>query len=90
MTNVGDAAELPLPDRGPNIGQVVAARELLRLVRERLSADERRLVEERAAGRPWAEMAAETHATAEGLRKRHARALDRVLKELGLDADEIV
>jgi RNA polymerase sigma-70 factor (ECF subfamily) len=66
-------------------GQQVAARDLLEQVRQRLSADERQLAEERGRGDSWAEIAAAHGGTAEGLRKKLTRALDRVLEQLGLD-----
>ena len=66
-------------------GQQVEARELLEQVRERLSDDERQLAEERGRGESWAEIAVAHGGTAEGLRKKLTRALDRVLRQLGLD-----
>jgi RNA polymerase sigma-70 factor (ECF subfamily) len=66
-------------------GQQVAARELLEQVRERLSEDERVLAEQRGRGESWAEIAAAHGGSAEALRKKLSRALDRVLQELGLD-----
>jgi RNA polymerase sigma-70 factor (ECF subfamily) len=61
------------------------ARDLLEQVRQRLTEDERWLVDQRAQGRPWAEIAAERNASPEALRKQHDRALDRVAAELGLE-----
>jgi RNA polymerase sigma-70 factor (ECF subfamily) len=63
----------------------VAGRELLEEVRRRLSPEERDLAELRAAGREWADIAAERGGSPEALRKRLARGLDRVAQELGLD-----
>jgi RNA polymerase sigma-70 factor (ECF subfamily) len=62
-----------------------AARELLAKVRERLSDDERQVAELRARGDSWAEIAEVQGGTPESLRKKLARALDRVLNQLGLD-----
>lgn len=62
-----------------------AARELLGLVRERLSDDERELAERRGRGDSWAEIAAAQGGTPEGLRKKLTRALDRVLNQLGIE-----
>jgi RNA polymerase sigma-70 factor (ECF subfamily) len=61
------------------------ARELLAQVRERLSDEERQLAEMRGRGDSWAEIAAAVGGSAEALRKKLARALDRVLHQLGLD-----
>jgi RNA polymerase sigma-70 factor (ECF subfamily) len=65
--------------------QIVAGRDLLRAVRERLSADERQLAERRALGQDWAGIAAEMGGTAEGRRHQLTRALDRVAEQLGLN-----
>lgn len=64
----------------------VANRELLEEVRQRLSDEERDLMERRCGGQDWAGIAAELGGTAEGRRKQFARALDRVVQELGLEA----
>ena len=75
---------------GPSPSQQVAADELLREARRRLTPPERQLVELRGQGRDWADIAAELGEDAVVLRKRLSRALDRVARELGLDeaADE--
>jgi RNA polymerase sigma-70 factor (ECF subfamily) len=70
---------------GPTPSQQVAARELLQQAQLRLSAEERRLLELRQEGRSWDEIAALVGGNAEALRKRLARAVDRVAGELGLD-----
>jgi DNA-directed RNA polymerase specialized sigma24 family protein len=63
----------------------VAARELLAEAHKRLSEEERRLVEMRNQGRDWADIARELGEGPEALRKRLARAVQRVAAELGLD-----
>jgi len=63
----------------------VATEELLHEFRRRLSADERRLADQRAAGQDWSAIAAECGGSPEALRKQLARAVDRVSAELGLD-----
>jgi RNA polymerase sigma factor (sigma-70 family) len=63
----------------------VAARELWQEVQRRLSAEERQLVELRNQGLHWDEIAARQGGSAEALRKRLARATERIAKELGLD-----
>jgi hypothetical protein len=68
---------------------VVAAEELLRELRGRLSAEEGRIAELRGAGRSWAEVAEELGGSADGRRQQFHRALARVGRELGLeDADD--
>jgi RNA polymerase sigma-70 factor (ECF subfamily) len=78
------ASEGLLRDAGSDPTQQAAARELLQKVRERLSDEERQLAEQRGRGDSWAEIAAANGGTVEGLRKKLARALDRVLGQLGL------
>jgi RNA polymerase sigma-70 factor (ECF subfamily) len=68
---------------GPSPTEQVAWRELVEIVRARLSDDERRLSDLRAAGREWAEIAALVGGTSEAARKRLERAFDRVARELG-------
>jgi len=63
----------------------VAARDLLEVFRSRLSPDERALADRRAAALEWQDIARELGGTAEGLRKRFARAVDRVARELQMD-----
>jgi RNA polymerase sigma-70 factor (ECF subfamily) len=71
------------PDATPF--QNLAGRELLEKFYAQLSADERLLVERRNEGRPWDDIAQEMGETAEALRKRLTRALDRAAQELDLD-----
>lgn len=68
----------------PSASRVAAGRELLRKVREGLSDGERQIADLRAAGSDWAEIAAKLGGTPGALRKRLARALDRVSAELKL------
>jgi RNA polymerase sigma-70 factor (ECF subfamily) len=72
-------------DSRPPPDEAVAGRDLLKAVLGRLSSEERRLADRRARGRTWPEVAAEVGGTAEGRRKQLTRALDRVLRELGLE-----
>ena len=68
---------------------IVADRELIDLIRGKLSEDEVYLADRRGAGDSWQEIAVAIGGTPEGRRKQFSRALQRVLKELGLeDADD--
>jgi DNA-directed RNA polymerase specialized sigma24 family protein len=82
----GPADEAALVDPGPSPSQVVANQELLEEVRRRLTEQERYLAEQRALGRTWAEIAAAVGERADALRMQYTRALDRVVRELGLEA----
>jgi RNA polymerase sigma factor (sigma-70 family) len=68
---------------GPSITEQVAWRELVEIVRSRLSEDERRLSDLRAAGCEWTDIAEQVGGSAEAVRKRLTRAFDRVARELG-------
>lgn len=70
---------------GPSPSQEVAGAELLEAFRGRLSAEERQLAEDRAAGLDWPQIAAKRGDSPEALRKRLARAIDRISEELGLE-----
>jgi RNA polymerase sigma-70 factor (ECF subfamily) len=74
-------------DREPTPSRIVAGRELLERVRQQLQADEQALAERRVLGRTWEEIAGELGGTPEGRRKQLARALDRVMRELGLEEE---
>jgi RNA polymerase sigma-70 factor (ECF subfamily) len=65
--------------------QIVSEKELVQAMRNHLTEDERLLADQRAKGRDWAEIANEFGSTPEALRKKLARALDRVSRHLGLD-----
>ncbi len=78
-----DEREVPAAEASPS--RQVAAKDLLEQVHRRLGAAERQLVELRAQGMTWAAIAATAGGTAEGHRKKLARAVERVAGELGLD-----
>lgn len=65
---------------GPGPGSVVACRDLLEKVRQRLTSEERR-----AGGEGWAEIAAALGGTPRARRMQLSRAFDRVAQELGVD-----
>lgn len=54
-------------------------------MRRRLTSEERQLLELRDQGLDWAQIAAARNGSAEALRKRLARAIDRVSARLGLE-----
>ena len=82
---VGGVEELALAGRDPTPSSVVAGKELLEQARQRLSEQERQLVELRGEGLSWAEVAASLGGTAGARRNQLARALDRIAQELLLD-----
>jgi RNA polymerase sigma-70 factor (ECF subfamily) len=81
---IGDeGSRLVAPGDSPSAAIVVS--DLQRQVQRRLAPDEWQLLELRNQGHDWAEIAAEVGGLAETLRKKLARAIDRVVDELGLD-----
>jgi RNA polymerase sigma factor (sigma-70 family) len=81
---VGGVEELALAGQDPTPSSVVAGKELLEQARQRLSEEERQLVELRGQGLSWEEVAASLGGTAGARRNQLARALDRVAQELRL------
>jgi DNA-directed RNA polymerase specialized sigma24 family protein len=77
--------ELPVAAGEPTPSRHAAGRELLAEVRLRLTEQECYLADQRGLGRSWPELAEELGATADALRIRLRRALDRVCQELNLD-----
>ena len=81
---IGDeGSRLVAPGDSPSAAIVV--RDLQEEVRRRLAPDEWRLLELKNQGHDWAEIAAQVGGLSETLRKKLARAIDRVVDELGLD-----
>ncbi len=72
-------------DGGETPSQIVSGREMLEVMRARMTPEERDLAEQRVAGRDWAQIAAARGGSPEALRKRYERAIDRLTRELGLD-----
>ena len=72
------------PDNASSPSQIVAGRELLDLVRQELTEEERFLADQRALGRDWADIAAEHGGTPDRLRMKLHRAIERVTEKLDL------
>ena len=70
---------------GDSPSAAIVVRDLQEEVRRRLTADEWRLLELKNQGHDWAAIAEQVGGAAETLRKKLARAIDRVVDELGLD-----
>jgi RNA polymerase sigma-70 factor (ECF subfamily) len=78
-----DQAQLMSPHQ--SLSKQVAVRDILQEVQRRLSPEERRMLELKNEGHNWASIASELGGSAEALRRRLSRALDRVAEQLGLD-----
>jgi RNA polymerase sigma-70 factor (ECF subfamily) len=70
------------PVSQPSPSRIAAGRELLEGFRRRLSEEERALVDLRAQGCDWPEIAAKLGGTAQARRKQFARAVNRVEQQL--------
>jgi RNA polymerase sigma factor (sigma-70 family) len=81
----GDIGQKEIAAPGPSASSAMAVTTLVQEVCQRLSAEERRLLELRQEGRAWAEIAAALGGSPDGLRMQLTRAVDRVARELGLD-----
>jgi RNA polymerase sigma-70 factor (ECF subfamily) len=84
MTADGDEAMASLRDSAEGPAEIAANKDLLAEVRQRMTADERQLVDLRAAGLEWPEIAAQLGAAPDALRKKFTRAIDRIAHQLGL------
>jgi RNA polymerase sigma-70 factor (ECF subfamily) len=73
-------------DGAPSPSDEVSIKELIQAFQSRLSAEERHLADQRALGVPWAEIATAIGGKPEVLRKQLERAINRVTRELRLDA----
>ena len=69
----------------PTPSRVLVGKEILELVRQSLNGEERRIVELRCQGFSWEEIADSLGGTADARRKQMARAIDEIVKKLGLD-----
>src|SRR5262249_20643185 len=80
----GVEVEQEVLDRAPGPGQVAADRELVEHFYARLPEDVRWLASQRAEGRPWEDIAADTGENADTLRVRLKRALNQVARTMEL------
>lgn len=62
------------------------ARELLEQIKHHLTAEEAELLDYRLKGLQWEEIAAKVGGTADALRKKFARAMDRVAEQLNVES----
>jgi RNA polymerase sigma-70 factor (ECF subfamily) len=83
-----DAGAPLVPAADPSPSRVAIGREVWDALRGRLTTEERRVAELRSLGSEWAEIARELGGTPQARRKQLARAVNRAVRELGLDDDE--
>ncbi len=72
-------------DPGPSPSEIVLGQELLESFRQRLSPQERLIVERRIAGCAWSEIAEELGGNPDAVRMQLARALDWIAEDLGVE-----
>lgn len=81
-----DVAELGLPANTETPSRIVSSQELLDLVFDRFTEEEREIVDYRTVERmSWQEIAERLGSNEDAVRKRFTRALDRVAEMLSLD-----
>jgi RNA polymerase sigma factor (sigma-70 family) len=80
----GDASLQHVADAMDGPSEKLMTEELVLALRSRLSEEELYLVDQRFSGRSWGELADELQTSAEAIRKRMTRAMDRAAAELGL------
>jgi RNA polymerase sigma-70 factor (ECF subfamily) len=78
-----------LPDAADGPEEVLATRELLERFRRSLSDEERQVVELRGEGLTWADVAARLGGTAQSRRMQLTRAVERVVRELGIEPADV-
>jgi DNA-directed RNA polymerase specialized sigma24 family protein len=85
-TSPADAGDCGVAAAEETPSAVVARGELLAEFRKRLTEEERGLADLRAEGWDWGTIATKVGGTPEACRKQLSRAIDRVERELGLNA----
>ncbi len=81
----GDPVEHNLAGSASTPSGMFQAKEMLGEVQARLSPEEQELVKLRSDGMEWRDIADQMGGSPEALRKKLARAVDRVASELGID-----
>ena len=76
---------MPLASADPTPSRVLAAKEILELVRQSLGEEARRLVDLRCLGQSWEEIADSLGGSPDARRKQVARAIDEIVHKLGLE-----
>jgi RNA polymerase sigma factor (sigma-70 family) len=79
LSLVADSWETP--------SRVLEMEEIVSAVREAMSDEDRYLVDQRMIGREWPDLAQEFNTTAEAMRKRVMRCIDKAAENLGLAED---
>ena len=84
---VSGVENMPLASSAPTASRLLAGKELLQLVRQNLSGEDRRLVDLRCQGLSWEEIADSLGGSAGARRKQMTRAIDEIVQKLNLDED---
>jgi RNA polymerase sigma-70 factor (ECF subfamily) len=79
----GECLEV-IEDREPTPSKIVGGHELVQEFFRHLTAEERRLAEQRTQGKSWSAIATAEGSSADAVRKKLARACNRVGRQLGL------
>jgi RNA polymerase sigma-70 factor (ECF subfamily) len=84
-TRRGDPALDQIADQRQEPIDVIANRELLSRIYDRLSPEELRISRLRSGGAAWEDIASEMGGTSQSRRMQFSRAIDRVAQQLGVD-----
>jgi RNA polymerase sigma-70 factor (ECF subfamily) len=74
--------DLPVRGRDQTASEIVAARELLDQVQQRLTPEERRICEQRVEGASWDQIGEKAGCSGDAARKKYSRTLERLIGEL--------
>lgn len=83
--DIGDLDGALMVDSKPSIASLLAAKDFVDEVRKRMTDDECEILERRLLDRNWEEIGNSLNANADAIRKKFARAIDRIVIELGID-----
>jgi RNA polymerase sigma-70 factor (ECF subfamily) len=75
-----------LADSGESPSHMLQGQELLEQIKRHLTAEEGVLLDYRAQGLEWPEIAVKLNAKPDGLRKKFTRAMDRIVEHLKVDS----
>jgi RNA polymerase sigma-70 factor (ECF subfamily) len=84
---LGEAELAEVEDPGPSPSRMIEGQDLLARFQRGLTEEERRLADLRSEGMSWPQIAERLGGTAQARRVQFSRAVERVTREMGLDAD---
>jgi RNA polymerase sigma-70 factor (ECF subfamily) len=83
--DAGDVEGAMLVDSQPSVTSLVAAKDIADEFRKRMTDDEREILQRRLMDMNWEDIGKALNANADAIRKKFARAMDRIAVELGIE-----